>query len=220
MFFVSILKFIENDLQTIPTTQSIQQPQHQHQSPLCVGLGGGHKASFKSTKLARRARSFKEDFLGKITQMRSPGTTSAMRSHSPKQQQHNIKNDTIDLHQQQYNKSPIQELDELCRQIQFALKHFRDVVSKQKLEMLSGNGTVVLDTVWHINLAVKSSVEAESSSSITSAINHMYQSVARLIKLCDDVLIDNKSAELDEKNVSEIVQQVEDAVKVTKKNYK
>lgn len=180
-----------------------------------MGPGGGHKASFKSTKLARRARSFKEDFLGKITQMRSPGATSAMRSHSPKP---HLKTDGTSDSPVQYSKSPKQELDELCRQVQFALKHFRDVVSKQKLEMLSGNGTVVLDTVWHINLAVKSSVEAESSSTITSAINHMYQSVARLIKLCDDVLIDNKSAELDEKNVAEIVQQVEDAVKVKKRN--
>lgn len=103
----------------------------------------------------------------------------------------------------------------LILQIQIALKHFRDVVSKNKLEMLPGNGTIVLDTVWAINLAVKSSVSSEFSSSIVSATHHMYQSVARLIKLCDDVLIDGaESSALDQENVREVVAQVEDAVEV------
>lgn len=98
-------------------------------------------------------------------------------------------------------------------QIKIALKHFCDVVSKKKLEMLPGNGTIVLDTVWAINLAVKSSVSSEFSSSIVSATHHMYQSVARLIKLCDDVLIDgSESSALSESNVKEVIEQVEDAV--------
>lgn len=105
----------------------------------------------------------------------------------------------------------------LFLQIQIALKHFRDVVSKNKLEMLPGNGTIVLDTVWAINLAVKSSVSSEFSNSIVSATHHMYQSVARLIKLCDDVLIDGaESSALDEENVKEVVAQVEEAVEVNK----
>ncbi|XP_023311133.1 guanine nucleotide-releasing factor 2 isoform X5 [Anoplophora glabripennis] len=179
-------------------------------SPLAGSGPGGHKASFKSTKLARRARSFKDDFLGKISQMRSP-TGPGLRSHSPKGSQ-SPKPDMVD-HAYITSKGPIQELDDFWKQIQIALKHFRDVVSKQKLEMLPGNGTIVLDTVWAINLSVKSSVSADSSSSIKSAICRMYQSVARLIKLCDDVLIDDKSDELDKENVNEIVAQVEDAVK-------
>ncbi|KAJ8965473.1 hypothetical protein NQ314_004118 [Rhamnusium bicolor] len=178
-------------------------------SPLAGSGPGGHKPSFKSTKLARRARSFKDDFLGKISQMRSPAGPG-LRSHSPKGQ--SPKPDMMD-HNYITSKGPMQELDDLWKQIQIALKHFRDVVSKQKLEMLPGNGTIVLDTVWAINLAVKSSVSADSSSIIKSATCHMYQSVARLIKLCDDVLIDDKSEELDKENVNEIVAQVEDAVK-------
>lgn len=111
-------------------------------------------------------------------------------------------------------KGPVQELDVLGKQIQIALKHFRDVVSKNKLEMLPGNGTIILDTVWTINLVVTSSVSSESSS-IMSATNHMYQSVAKLIKLCDDVLIyGDKSVALNVDNVNEIVQLVEDAVQV------
>ncbi|KAJ8920408.1 hypothetical protein NQ315_005274, partial [Exocentrus adspersus] len=179
-------------------------------SPLAGSGPGGHKASFKSTKLARRARSFKDDFLGKISQMRSPAGPG-LRSHSPKGAQ----SPKPDMVERGYitSKGPIQELDDLWKQIQIALKHFRDVVSKQKLEMLPGNGTIVLDTVWAINLSVKSSVSADTSSSIKSATCRMYQSVARLIKLCDDVLIDDKSDELDKENVNEIVAQVEEAVK-------
>ncbi|KAJ8984636.1 hypothetical protein NQ317_009864 [Molorchus minor] len=182
-------------------------------SPLAGPGPGGHKPSFKSTKLARRARSFKDDFLGKISQMRSP-VGPGLRSQSPKGQL--PKSGMVDSYIT--TKGPIQELDDLWKQIQIALKHFRDVVAKQKLEMLPGNGTIVLDTVWAINLAVKSSVSADSSSSIKSATYRMYQAVARLIKLCDDVLIDNKSKELDMENVNEIVAQVEDAVKLKKKS--
>lgn len=107
-------------------------------------LGGGHKASFRSTKLARRARSFKEDFLEKISQMRSPpgGGTAALRPHSPRaiSRHHANSAGTPGAHDE---KSPIHDLDNMVRQVQLALKHFRDVVSKDKLEMLPGNGNVV-----------------------------------------------------------------------------
>ncbi|XP_074039176.1 C3G guanyl-nucleotide exchange factor isoform X3 [Leptinotarsa decemlineata] len=182
-------------------------------SPLAGPGPGGHKASFKSAnKLARRARSFKDDFLGKISQMRSPvgsvgQAATLLRSQSPKGRPPK----TVGMVEQR-SKGPEHELDELWKQIQVALKHFKDVVSKRKLEMLPGNGTIVLDTVWHINLSVKSSVPAEKSNSIKSATLEMYQSVARLIKLCDDVLIDDKSSELDMENVKEIVTQVETSV--------
>lgn len=38
--------------------------------------------------------------------------------------------------------------------------------------------------------------------------------IFRLIKLCDDALLDNQSSELNKENVNEIVAQVEKAVKV------
>lgn len=41
-------------------------PQTPNTSPLAGSGPGGHKPSFRSTKLARRARSFKDDFLGKV----------------------------------------------------------------------------------------------------------------------------------------------------------
>lgn len=99
-------------------------------------------------------------------------------------------------------------------QIAFALKHLRDVISYKKLEVLPGNGTIILDTVWAINLAVKSALPADSSSSITSATHQLYQSVAKLIKLCDITLISTESPEIEEEHVKEVLTLVEDAVQV------
>lgn len=42
----------------------------------CSSIGSsGHKGSLRGTKLARRARSFKDDFLEKISQIRTPSST-------------------------------------------------------------------------------------------------------------------------------------------------
>ncbi|XP_030752643.1 guanine nucleotide-releasing factor 2 isoform X3 [Sitophilus oryzae] len=182
-------------------------------SPLAGSGPGGHKPSFKGTKLARRARSFKDDFLGKISQMRSPGSsgTLASRAHSPKG---GFKGSPVIMDsRQQEVKGPAQELEDYWKQTQIALTHLRDVVSKDKLEMLPGNGTIVLDTIWSINLSIKSSVNNDHSSSVVSAMHRVYQTVARLIKLCDDALVDAQSSELKLENVNEIVAQVEDAVR-------
>ena len=54
------------------------------------------------------------------------------------------------------DKNPLRDLHVHVRQVQLALLHFRDVVSKNKLEMLPGNGTVVLDTVTTIHTLLKS----------------------------------------------------------------
>ncbi|XP_066141554.1 guanine nucleotide-releasing factor 2 isoform X3 [Euwallacea fornicatus] len=187
-------------------------PQTSNSSPLAGSGPGGHKASFRSTKLARRARSFKDDFLGKISQMRSPGSsgTPSSRAQSPKCL---IKGSPAVAEKYSKGKEPIQELEGWKKQIEVALKHLRDVVSKNILEMLPGNGNIILETIWSINLLIKSSVNNDNSSSISSATNRVYQTLARLIKLCDDALLDNKSPELSKENVNEIVAQVEEAVK-------
>lgn len=176
---------------------------------------GGHKPSFKSTKLAKRARSFKEDLLEKISQMRSPNIIQSGRSQSPKNNR--VKNDMII--QDSYYKNPTHELEVIAKQIQFALKHLRDVVSHQKLEVLPGNGTIILDTVWAINLAVKSIVSAENSTSITSATHQLFQSVAKLIKLCDETLITTEPTHINESHVDEVTKLVNDAVEVRNFNH-
>lgn len=170
-------------------------------------------------KLARRARSFKEDFLEKLSQMRSPGGGGggggAQRScspHSPKARAAPKGGgggaDTTDA---PADKNPLSDLHAHVKQVHVALKHFRDVVSKNKLEMLPGNGTVVLDTVTTIHGVLKMYVLNEQSSTLLSATNQVYQSLAKLIKLCDDVLLHGDKA-LDRENVAEVVQVVEEAV--------
>lgn len=124
-------------------------------------------------KLARRARSFKEDFLEKLSQMRSPGlnSTSACgvgvagnvsgvgsnvvtsRVGSPSSQR--VCREKTPVGDSQ-DKNPLRDLHIHVRQVQLALLHFRDVVSKKKLEMLPGNGTIVLDTVTTIHTVLKS----------------------------------------------------------------
>nr|XP_031836849.1 guanine nucleotide-releasing factor 2 isoform X6 [Nomia melanderi] len=176
-------------------------------------------------KLARRARSFKEDFLEKLSQMRSPGSGSgsggggsgaATRAASPSSPRTpRDKNApgctetaaTID-------KNPIRDLHIHVRQVQLALLHFRDVVSKKKLEMLPGNGTIVLDTVTTIHTVLKSYLLYENSSTLGSATNQVYQALAQLLKLCDDVLLHgDQSSALDTENVTHIIGLVEEAVK-------
>lgn len=185
----------------------VAESENTNTSPLAGPGPGGHKPSFKSTKLAKRARSFKEDLLEKISQMRSPNIIQSGRSQSPKNR---VKNDVQD----QYYKNPTHELEVIAKQIQFALKHLRDVVSHKKLEVLPGNGTIILDTVWAINLAVKSIVSAENSTSITSATHQLFQSVAKLIKLCDETLITTEPSHINESHVDEVTKLVNDAVEV------
>lgn len=60
------------------------------------------------------------------------------------------------------DKNPLRDLHIHVRQVQLALLHFRDVVSKNKLEMLPGNGTIVLDTVTTIHTVLKSYLLSEN----------------------------------------------------------
>lgn len=116
-------------------------------------------------KLARRARSFKEDFLEKLSHMRSPGSgsggggsgaaTRAASPSSPRTPRDKSAPGCTDG-ATTLDKNPLRDLHIHVRQVQLALLHFRDVVSKKKLEMLPGNGTIVLDTVTTIHTVLKS----------------------------------------------------------------
>ncbi|XP_050424721.1 guanine nucleotide-releasing factor 2 isoform X2 [Adelges cooleyi] len=159
-------------------------------------------------KFARRARSFKEDLLDIISAMRSPSHSGiSSRSISPRngipKQRHASSGSSP--------KRSLNDIDFHVRQIQVALKHFLDVVAKNKLEMLPGNGTVVLETVTSICGVFKSYDINEQSSLVVSALNQVYQSVAQLIKLCDDVLLSGEKA-IDTSNVSDTLHLVDLAI--------
>ncbi|KAK6641638.1 hypothetical protein RUM44_013353 [Polyplax serrata] len=140
--------------------------------------------------------------------MRSSGG-STTRSASPCSPKPRTK--AADIVDGTSDKNPSKDLECNIRQAQLALKHFRDVVNKNKLEMLPGNGTVVLETVTAIHVLLKKYVLNEQSSILVSATNQVYQSVAKLIKLCDDYLLIGEKA-LGKENVTEIVNLVEDAI--------
>lgn len=95
--------------------------------------------------------------------MRSPAITAggggggsgiATRAASPSSPR--TPRDKTGIAGESLEKNPLRDLHIHVRQVQLALLHFRDVVSKKKLEMLPGNGTIVLDTVTTIHTVLKS----------------------------------------------------------------
>uniref|UniRef100_A0A182U6F6 Uncharacterized protein n=1 Tax=Anopheles melas TaxID=34690 RepID=A0A182U6F6_9DIPT len=155
----------------------------------------GHKGSIRGNKLARRARSFKDDFLEKISQIRTPTSTMTSTTDEPAK--------------------PVQDLNYHVRQVKNALTHFKDVILKNKLEMLPGNGTVVLESIANVHTALQSYTLNEHSSAFINATNHVHVSLGNLLKLCDEVLLTKEGDDcpsLSKENVKEVVELVENAV--------
>ncbi|XP_062700340.1 guanine nucleotide-releasing factor 2 isoform X7 [Aedes albopictus] len=179
----------------------------------------GHKGSIRGNKLARRARSFKDDFLEKISQIRTP-TNTMTRSHSPNSPRSGSGNRSSaksghgdDLLGS--STKPVQDLAYHVRQVKNALTHFKDVILKNKLEMLPGNGTVVLELIANVHTALQSYTLNENSTVLINATNHVYMSLGNLLKLCDEVLLtaDNENCpSLSKENVKEIVELMDKAV--------
>uniref|UniRef100_A0A182NVF5 CRK SH3-binding GNRP n=1 Tax=Anopheles dirus TaxID=7168 RepID=A0A182NVF5_9DIPT len=185
----------------------------------------GHKGSIRGNKLARRARSFKDDFLEKISQIRTP-TNTMTRSHSPNSPRggsgggssfgiggggsYGSRKSTTDE-----PSKPVQDLNYHVRQVKNALTHFKDVILKNKLEMLPGNGTVVLESIANVHTALQSYTLNEHSTAFINATNHVYVSLGNLLKLCDEVLLTKEGDDcpsLSKENVKEVIELVENAV--------
>lgn len=91
-----------------------------------------------------------------------------------------------------------------------SLTHFKDVIVKNKLEMLPGNGTVVLESVSNVVAALNFC--DDNSNTIKSATDKLYNSLGRLLKLCDDISLhddDENSASLNIDNVDELINEVD-----------
>ncbi|XP_064555405.1 guanine nucleotide-releasing factor 2 isoform X5 [Drosophila montana] len=109
-----------------------------------------------------------------------------------------------------------QTLETHVKDISNALKHFRDVIHKKKLEVLPGNGTVILETIASMYSVIQSYTLNENSAIMSSATQQVYQSLGKLIKLCDEVMLSEKSGEcasLSNENVREVIDLLEDAVR-------
>ncbi|KPU75231.1 uncharacterized protein Dana_GF20837, isoform G [Drosophila ananassae] len=173
----------------------------------------GHKNSLKGTKLARRARSFKDDLIEKISLMRTTNNTLG-RSHSPHspRSKHGCKPPPSNEEVQRST----QTLETHVKDISNALKHFRDVILKKKLEVLPGNGTVILETIASMYSVIQTYTLNENSATMSSATQQVYQSLGKLIKLCDEVMLSGESdecASLSNENVREVIDLLEDAVR-------
>ncbi|XP_043065961.2 guanine nucleotide-releasing factor 2 isoform X2 [Drosophila bipectinata] len=173
----------------------------------------GHKNSLKGTKLARRARSFKDDLIEKISLMRTTNNTLG-RSHSPHspRSKHGCKPPPSNEEVQRST----QTLETHVKDISNALKHFRDVILKKKLEVLPGNGTVILETIASMYSVIQTYTLNENSATMSSATQQVYQSLGKLIKLCDEVMLSEESGEcasLSNENVREVIDLLEDAVR-------
>ncbi|KAH8259060.1 hypothetical protein KR038_012167, partial [Drosophila bunnanda] len=173
----------------------------------------GHKNSLKGTKLARRARSFKDDLIEKISLMRTTNNTLG-RSHSPHSPR--SKHGTKPPPTTEEVQRSTQTLETHVKDISNALKHFRDVILKKKLEVLPGNGTVILETIASMYSVIQTYTLNENSAIMTSATQQVYQSLGKLIKLCDEVMLSEESGEcasLSNENVREVIDLLEDAVR-------
>ncbi|XP_031627493.1 guanine nucleotide-releasing factor 2-like isoform X2 [Contarinia nasturtii] len=175
--------------------------------------------SHKQNRFVIRARSFKDDVIGKIIQIRAPNNTLSLgRSHSPNSPRNKLSKGNHSLCSTDggdSNHKPLHDLNYHVRQVKNALQHFKGVISRNRLEVLPANGTVVLETIANVHTALQPYTLNENSSAIISATTQVYLSLGKLIKLCDEVLLsedDANCASLSQENVTEVVELVEKAV--------
>ncbi|KAM7346903.1 C3G guanyl-nucleotide exchange factor isoform 3-T3 [Cochliomyia hominivorax] len=215
----------QTNLYGSPNTPSPATPTQQSSTPLGTGNqtsgtptnhsgttgSSGHKNSLKGTKLARRARSFKDDLFERINLMRATSNTLG-RSHSPQSPRHKIKAPAT---AEEVAKSS-QSLDVHVKDIRIALKYFRDVIVKKNLELLPGNGTVILETTASLFSVIQAYMLNENSAVLVSATQQVYRCLGKLIKLCDEIMLSEETDEspsLSSENVQEVVDVLEEAVR-------
>ena len=115
-----------------------------------------HRAGYR---LARRARSFKQDFIDKLNQIRSPSATRSSSPHKSHGHHKHHKNrhqkaepfskpyETKKSQKTVKKEKDINQAIVFVKQLSSALRYFQDVVEKDKLEQLSGSATIILEIV-------------------------------------------------------------------------
>ncbi|XP_018782886.1 PREDICTED: guanine nucleotide-releasing factor 2 isoform X4 [Bactrocera latifrons] len=162
----------------------------------------GHKNSLKGTKLARRARSFKDDLIEKISMIRTPNNTLG-RSHSPHSPRSKSMKPPTTAEELAAAESPLQTH---VKDISNALKHFRDVIIRAKLEVLPGNATVILETIASMYTVIQSYALDKHSNVLLSATQQVYKSLGKLVKLCDEVMLIYAARRIDDEGVEDNLQ--------------
>lgn len=85
-------------------------------------------------------------------------------------------------------------------------------------EILSSNSSSSRLTLFLPSVVIQSYTLNENSAIMSCATQQVYQSLGKLIKLCDEVMLSEKSGEcasLSNENVREVIDLLEDAVRVS-----
>ncbi|OQR70960.1 guanine nucleotide-releasing factor 2-like, partial [Tropilaelaps mercedesae] len=194
--------------------QSLQPPQ-QAEAPSAklterAWKGGG--------RLARRARSFKQELVGRINQLRSPGNLrhqpSASGHNSTKSGSGHLLGDGLhggqSGHSHHPTDSPIEEQSQYdaaqreaasisrdLRDVQNACGYFKDCVAKGILDMVPGSASVVLETVIHLlTLLKKKNFASDDSSVLQSRTNRVHGCLSELLEWADNVMLRREDASL------------------------
>ena len=101
--------------------------------------------------------------------------------------------------------------DCLIKEVQFALKYFQDVVSKQTYEMLPGCATVVLETVLAIQAFAGSICEPELDTELRGSLQTAFKAVSVLTQWADTVIVQG-SLTAGEDWLQEVIEPVRRAV--------
>ena len=103
--------------------------------------------------------------------------------------------------------------DCLIKDVQFALKYFQDVVTKQTYEMLPGCATVVLETVLAIKAFAGNIEGSEDDPELSQALQNAFKSVSLLTSWADSVIVRGGQLEAeDETSTDTIIEPVRRAV--------
>lgn len=102
--------------------------------------------------------------------------------------------------------------DCLIKDVQFALKYFQDVVSKQTYEMLPGCATVVLETVLAIKAFASNLSDDCMDTEMCSALQNAFKAVSVLTSWADSVIIDSGHFDSQADYVESVVEPVRRAV--------
>ncbi|XP_054919175.1 rap guanine nucleotide exchange factor 1-like isoform X3 [Dermacentor andersoni] len=168
-----------------------------------------------SSRLARRARSFKEDILGKIHQMRTPSrAASPQQTHKARPRARDNELDAPNTNPASPASSPSKgdsQVNNDMKQISNALRYFQDSVEKNTLGHLPGSASIVLEYVLHLISLLKKDLINDQSSVLMSTTNQVYQSLSRFIEWADDVMLNRERATME--GVNQVVQSLQDSLK-------
>lgn len=135
------------------------------------------------------------------------------RSHSPKKEKNT---QTSSLSKSNYS----YDINHLADQVKRCIKHFNDVVAKNKLEMLNGNVTILIEYINEIHTALEAQqkLNKTNKSPLISATQQVNQSLGNLIKLCDDALVSDNEENfiaLNKDYLKECIENLENGVTVS-----